>query len=646
MNEFTTMYHYFKGISSVSPAPSTSTPSKVMIEPKSPEKSSRNASQKSSVATATTPTTTAPTLATLAQQEYMEMSCSDQDSNGSNGTPPCNAVSNLNYINIESNSKDEEMQKNLNDFKINEEPEIMSNELRILEPAYYDSTEMNNKADAFSQECSNALENLSSAISSSLNSSTDVSSCASSAPDTSQLSDYLIQPSNIPVAVANEMKKEDFGDYLTHPSNKPVCNNTASNNTMFEFPENVETSHLKLNFKKKDSIKSKGSYSGGGGTLKRQGSDTSKTSVDDELLEIMNDFKNNVFTIQEVEQLVVSWKNRNDVQQSYKDKQEQLQRMRTEYDRLQDQMKDKMKRPTPFERMKKLFSRSKSNEETANDLDTTKVAGHRPMSSLSLQSISSSSSSGRMSTGSVCSGASLGDSGTHSDHEDRRPPAFNSATCRIGLPGSLMMDNYLIPPTPRPVSSPIQTPTSPLPCAETQRKYFPSHSHSKSAPVESTSEHYVLFPSNVPVFPTSPTAVDHGGHHDYINFSGLNTIEETKESDLTGVTLQPIKVQKPDALYAPVKKINTSDLCSSFKPDTHHSQKHFVRQLSDKDEKNVNELMKSIGALDLEAQESLKCLTQSIDRCTASLNGSSSSHQPKNGEDTVDGASNHDYMNV
>lgn len=41
----------------------------------------------------------------------------------------------------------------------------------------------------------------------------------------------------------------------------------------------------------------------------------------DELLEIIHDFKNNVLTINEVENLVETWKNRNDVQQSFKEKQ-------------------------------------------------------------------------------------------------------------------------------------------------------------------------------------------------------------------------------------------------------------------------------------------------------------------------------------
>lgn len=85
--------------------------------------------------------------------------------------------------------------------------------------------------------------------------------------------------------------------------------------------------------------------------------------VQSELAEIINDFKNNVFTIQEVEKLVENWRNRNDVQQSFKDKQDALVKMREEYDRIQKLMKDDdNKRSTPFDRLKRFFSRSKSTK--------------------------------------------------------------------------------------------------------------------------------------------------------------------------------------------------------------------------------------------------------------------------------------------
>ncbi|KAI5692363.1 hypothetical protein M8J76_015789, partial [Diaphorina citri] len=146
----------------------------------------------------------------------------------------------------------------------------------------------------------------------------------------------------------------------------------------------------------------------------------SSSGVQEELIEIINDFKNNVLTINEVEKLVENWRSRNDVQQSFIEKQAQLDEMRKEYDRIQQSLKDQMKRPTPFERIRKFFSRSKSKHAAENGHKANSdgiSAATRPISSLSLHSSSSTSSTGRISTG---SGTSLGDSGTHSDHEDRK----------------------------------------------------------------------------------------------------------------------------------------------------------------------------------------------------------------------------------
>lgn len=600
MNEFTTMYHYFKGISDSS-APAT----QVMIEEKSFDASKPCNKQKKQ---------NSPSIS-ISTEGYMEMSGSDQDSSSS----PINAVTNLNYINVDNYAKDEELNKNLNDTKTTDEPEIMTNEMKILEPDYFDSNEIN-KTDEFSQECSNLLENCSS-----LNSSNE------------SQADYLIQPSNIPVTNGNVKKIENtFGDYLTHPSNRPVelktlCENAdyqiqPSNRKVFypPTPIDIDQSHLKLNFKKSNK------------SLVKSDSSGSKTSADDELLEIMNDFKNHVFTIQEVEQLVMSWKNRNDVKQSDKERQEQLEKMRCEYERIQAQMKEKMKRPTPFDRVKKfkkLFFRNKSS--SSDDAgDDTKLGCNRPMSSLSLQSISSSSSSsGRMSTGSACSGASLGDSGTHSengDHEERRPVFTN--TCRVGLPGSLM-DNYLIPPTPRPVITPASTPT-------TEDKPQPTFNKFDMM------ENYSMFPSNIPVHQQH---VDHHVHHDYINFSGLNTIEETKENE---VTVQPIKVQKPESLYGSITK-RPSDFCSTFKPNLiinptvviKGENVNFKKNDHTDDivlsKENINEIYKNLNELDAKIQENNKKIVNAVNECHSSF---------ANNNNNCDGSANerihHEYMNV
>ena len=245
-------------------------------------------------------------------------------------------------------------------------------------------------------------------------------------------------------------------------------------------------------------------------------------------------------------------------------------------------MKEKLKRPTPFERMKRLFTRSKSSssKEVKNLPELSDVceeikftmlqnANNRPMSTLSLHSVSSGSS-GRMSTGSACSGASLGDSGTHSDHEERRQ-AFG---CRVGNPGSLM-ENYMIPPAPRPVITPASTPT---PLEEKDRLHFPSFHHSFS-------EHYIMFPSNIPV---------HSPANDYMNMpsSGLKTIDETKETDSGSLPLPPpsvpIKIQKKEIIYSQLER--QAPQMSSFK----RSQSFEKPVSSDDVQSNINQLTKSI----------------------------------------------------
>lgn len=467
MSELATMYQYFKGVSS------KETKKQIICLNKD------EMSNESSTFTVTNDQTTT---------DYMQMIGNEKSTN---------EIVNLNYVNIEPFSNND----------------ILSNELKIVEPTYFDSQECN-KNDEFSLECSNRLEDFNSVF---LNDPT---------------SDYLIQPSNIPVH-----------QYLINPSNIPY--NTRDDINAYSNVDMSET-FMKLNFNKKSSNGQSTSNImdpkvTNSKCLKRQLSDVSNSRVDDELLEIINDFKNNVFTIQEVENLVSSWKNRNDVQQSYKDKQEQLQNMRKEYERIQNEMKEKLKRPTPFDRMKKFFTRRKSiRHGTDNDKACSKTMANgsenqRPASSLSAHSISSVSS-GRLSTS---SSASLGDSGTHSDNDERKQlfntSLRNSASCNP-------MDNYLIPPTPRRVPTPETTPLE-----EKDMLNFDSN--------------YCIFPSNIPVNINNLT--NHVSH-DYMNFPGLNTISETKEisseSDL--VSLQTIKIPKSDTICKTSQFFNP---CTSFK---------------------------------------------------------------------------------
>lgn len=545
MHEFTTMYHYFKGISDASP-------NKVVIEPKSSASASaHNTKERSPMMVKSSPH--AGRVPRHHQSEgYMEMNGSGSDIESSQ-CETMNSVSNLNYLNVDGLAcgqdevdfaidsqkqaeKDKEILNNLNshDESVEREHGILFNELRITEPEYFESSDVN-KSDAFSQECSNLLENCNVFSNNDFDYMTHPSNLPVKVAETSE-SDYLVQPSNIPI---HEYCNFDFGsDYQHTPSNKQINVNQEAGR---------EISHLRLSFKKKDQEHESKPKSS---TLKRQESNTSKKSVDDELLEIITDFKNNVFTIQEVEQLVDSWKSRNDVQKSFKDKQEQLQKMREEYERIQQQMKDKLKRPTPFERMKKMFTKnknipSKKSNPTAttpsdvcDDIKFSMLApssnSHRPISSTSLQSISSGSS-GRMST---LSGASVGDSGTHSDSDERK---FNRSS---------LMDNYMIPPAPRPVITPSGTPT---PVEEKDRPCFPSSNFN---------EHYTIFPSNIPVFQDSS--------NDYVNTPCspmLNSIDETKESE---THVQPIKIQRHEIIYSQLENVRPT--LSSFRSSSDDGQ--------------------------------------------------------------------------
>lgn len=513
MHEFSTMYSFFKGIAD--------SPEKIKDQLPPTEECTNDSYS----------------------THYLEMkSSSESDSNNNELPEKSSDAACINYSNVDDFSDTEsvdvidgpsesiEMQlmnkrdskdllNNLNSMQIKEEDEKeITNELKISEDNYYDSNAnngvtKNGVADDFSNECSDVLENCSQTETASLSPSVNSVPSSSDNQQSLQESDYLIQPSNRPVT-------NSFGDYITHPSNRPIDDCDMSHDYMNQpavrgnLSSKRESSHLRLYFKKKsESICEDGAgYSKihelssptksvkSNGTLKRQGSDASKKSVDDELVEIINDFKNNVFTIQEVEELVSAWKNRNDVKKSFKDQQEQLQKMRETYEKIQQKIKESTKRPSPFERMKRLFLRKHDKEVplvlpvnlTGDPKFPIGSSGQRPTSTLSLHSASSTTSSGRMSTSSQ---VSVGDSGTHSDHEDRRN---HHHSFRIGQTGSLI-ENYIIPPTPRPVS--VSTPSSTPIEEKGSIMSFPTSQN--TTPID-TPDHYILFPSNLPVLPSPP----------------------------------------------------------------------------------------------------------------------------------------------
>lgn len=165
--------------------------------------------------------------------------------------------------------------------------------------------------------------------------------------------DYLVQPSNIKVespkfrpnnlyANSSRLMPQQQDIFLYSPTEESKT-----------FTIDTPTSDIsQINLSTKDLLRSSGSV--------KSGKENYPVNAQEELAEIINDFKNNVFTISEVEKLVLEWKNRNETQQSLKEKQEQLNKMREEYDKIQQKIKENLKRPTPFERVKKMFSKNKN----------------------------------------------------------------------------------------------------------------------------------------------------------------------------------------------------------------------------------------------------------------------------------------------
>lgn len=164
--------------------------------------------------------------------------------------------------------------------------------------------------------------------------------------------DYLVQPSNIKVESPKFRPNNLYANssrLMPQQSDIFLYSPTEESKTF-----NIETPTsdiCQINLNAKD-IRCSGSV--------KSGKETCPLTGQEELAEIINDFKNNVFSISEVEKLVMEWRNRNETQQSLKEKQEQLNKMREEYDKIQQKIKDNLKRPTPFERVKKMFSKNKN----------------------------------------------------------------------------------------------------------------------------------------------------------------------------------------------------------------------------------------------------------------------------------------------
>ncbi|KPJ11194.1 Phosphoinositide 3-kinase adapter protein 1 [Papilio machaon] len=256
--------------------------------------------------------------------------------------------------------------------------------------------------------------------------------------------DYLVQPSNIKVEDSPKFRPNNLyansSRLLPQQSEIFLYSPTEESNKTF----NIETptsdiSQINLNTK---DARSSGSM--------KSSKECCPLTGQEELAEIINDFKNNVFTISEVEKLVMEWRNRNETQQSLKEKQEQLNKMREEYDKIQQKIKEKLKRPTPFDRVKKMFSKSKNKNHDSNTGTIEKRNGStRPNSSLS----DSSSSSGRLST--VSGGSAADTTSVQSEHDAHARSIISSSTSTLTMHTACedsRLDDYLIPPPPRPLN--------------------------------------------------------------------------------------------------------------------------------------------------------------------------------------------------
>ncbi|XP_022113694.2 phosphoinositide 3-kinase adapter protein 1 isoform X1 [Pieris rapae] len=254
--------------------------------------------------------------------------------------------------------------------------------------------------------------------------------------------DYLVQPSNIKVESPKFRPNNLYANssrLIPHQSDIFLYSPTEECKSFLIETPTSDISQITLSTK--DNRNS--------GNSVKSGKDA---TGQEELAEIINDFKNNVFSISEVEKLVMEWRNRNETQQSLKEKQEQLNKMREEYDKIQQKIKDKLKRPTPFERVKKMFSKSKNKHNDGSNSNTGTIekrnGSTRPNSSLS----ESSSSSGRLST---VSGGSVGETNSVQSecHDDKARSIISSSTLTMNsCDGDNRLDDYLIPPPPRPVN--------------------------------------------------------------------------------------------------------------------------------------------------------------------------------------------------
>ncbi|XP_035776385.1 uncharacterized protein LOC118458225 [Anopheles albimanus] len=635
MNEFTTMYHYFKGVSGACP-------DQVMIQPKQFNHKSGGVTSVGGSAAASAGAGAGAGAAIIRAQNktdaekimshvhalkqaegYIDMnSCAmngvDQVDHGGVVAPAAGpatvrpiAIANINYLNDvvsaapppEEKDVCGENEHNFDDGgRARQDGTGCNGSVRSVESAE------RSKYDIFSNECLNLLE-----------------SCDAASSSTEH-GDYLYQPSNAPYTPEHSPPSEPAcSDYMIQPSNIPVhpyCNveigagavpqadtDAAEDTDGHEYEQadgstskglvrgvvtpsaaaapgaDREPSHVRLSFRKEEpSEDTYGTTTAGLPRTRKDPSSSDGRTVDDELLEIISDFKNNVFSIQEVEQLVTLWKNRNDVQQSFKEKQDQLQRMREHYEQIQKELKDKLKRPTPFERMKSFFSRTKPSTAVGGSAPSSSSKSAKQRSVSGTHSGSNGSDNAGGSTGDVCDeikfsmcsaaaqqrpqSLSLSVNSMASDNSEavsvsgssglscgrqygaigggaggtamgNHSPATGDSSggdrrlshSKSWPKGTEHEQNYMIPPSPRPVSEELSMRTMRLGsggglnrCSNSSNSSCSSgatssscHSTASGQTSKQQESHYIMYPSNVPVFGNGGSASGGNGGAEYMN---------------------------------------------------------------------------------------------------------------------------------
>ncbi|CAG7816922.1 unnamed protein product [Allacma fusca] len=115
---------------------------------------------------------------------------------------------------------------------------------------------------------------------------------------------------------------------------------------------------------------------------------SSKLHPDEDLIEIMNDFKKNTCSMKQLELLFEHWKKRSDVKMSYQERQARLKQMRMEYNQIQEKLNRGQRRPSVLDRVLHFFNTgrkksSKSGSSTPPTPEGSSIYSDQPPRKLS-----------------------------------------------------------------------------------------------------------------------------------------------------------------------------------------------------------------------------------------------------------------------